>query len=93
MKLWFENSEGIRSQIADCTTWTEVCDAIDEFIDQCNEDKPANKRFISHYKRVWQENGMTKIDVGSWSEFFYWENTIESLTMNKDNEAKFEYEQ
>ena len=73
MTLWFENSQGIKRQICDCTTWTEVCDSIDEFIDQCNENKPADKRFVSYYKRVWKEDGMTKIDVGSHTEFFYWE--------------------
>ena len=73
MTLWFENSQGIKRQICDCTTWTEVCDSIDEFIDQCNENKPANKRFVSYYKRVWESDGMTKIDVGSHTEFFYWE--------------------
>ena len=73
MKLWFENSQGIKREIADCQDWTEVCDAIDNFIDRCNENKPADKRFTSYYKRMWEENGMTTIDVGSWGEFFYWE--------------------
>ena len=73
MTLWFQNSEGKRRQIADCATWTEVCDAIDIFIDQCNENKPADKRFVSYYKRVWESEGMTEIDVGSHTEFFYWE--------------------
>lgn len=73
MTLWFQNSQGIKRQICDCANWTEVCDSIDEFIDQKNECKPANKRFVSYYKRVWEEDGMTKIDVGSHTEFFYWE--------------------
>jgi len=72
-KLWFQNSEGQERIIADCASWTEVNDAIDDFIDTCNENKSADKRFVSYYKRVWKEDGRTKIDVGSWSEFFYWE--------------------
>ena len=48
-------------------------DTVRNFIDQCNENKPADKRFVSYYKRIWEEDGMTKIDVGSHTEFFYWE--------------------
>ena len=73
MTLWFENSDGKMRQIADCREWKDVCYCIDKFIEQCNENKPANKQFKSYYMRTWKENGMTKIDVGSWSEFFYWE--------------------
>ena len=76
MTLWFENSQGMMYEIGDCANWTEVCDTIDNYIDKCNENKPADQRFISYYKRIWKENGMTKIDVGSWSEFFYWEGEL-----------------
>ena len=73
MILWFENHLGIKRQIYDCETWEDVCLAINKFIEQKNEGKPEGKKFNSHYMRVWEEDGMTKIDVGSWSEFFYWE--------------------
>lgn len=73
MTLWFENSQGIKRQICDCATWYDVCRSIDEFIAQCNEHKPADRQFKSYYTRIWQEDGMTKIDVGSHTEFFYWE--------------------
>ena len=74
MKLYFENSLGIRREIADCKTWNDVCYCIDKFIEQANEHKPVNaKRFKSYYKRVWKEDNLTKIDVGSHTEFFYWE--------------------
>ena len=29
--------------------------------------------FVSYYTRVWESEGMTKIDVGSHTEFFFWE--------------------
>ena len=76
-KLIFQNSQGIERWIADCDTWPEVSDAINKFIDQCNESRPENKRFKSYYKRTWEEDGRTKIDVGSWSEFFFWEGTTD----------------
>ena len=74
MILWFENSQGIRRQIADCDTWNDVSYCIKKFIEQANENKPAGApRFKSYYTRVWEEDGMTTIDVGSHTEFFYWE--------------------
>lgn len=91
MKLWFENHLGIERQIADCDTWKDVCEMIQAFIDQCNENKPDTKRFKSYYMRVWQTpDGRTKIDVGSHTEFFYWEGKIDSIHTMKDGEAKFE---
>ena len=77
MKLWFENTNRDKNDplrrrvICDCMTWKEVNRSIDEFIQQCNEVN--NKPFKRYYTRVWKENGLTKIDVGSHSEFFYWE--------------------
>lgn len=85
-KLWFENSLGQRRVIADCNTWTEVCDAIDDFIDKLNENKPANKRFVSYYKRVWQSENQMEIDVGSWTEFFYWDKVLEVSSIGDNGE-------
>ena len=87
MTLWFENSSGVRRPICDCSTWEEVTKSIEEFIDQCNLNKHniAKERygkdydpskvvpFVSYYTRVWESEGMTKIDVGSHTEFFFWE--------------------
>ena len=74
MKLYFENHLGIRRWIADCETWADVIDCINKFIEQANENKPKGApRFKSYYTRVWEEDGLTKIDVGSHTEFFYWE--------------------
>lgn len=80
MKLWFENTNRNKEDpmrmriICDCMTWKDVNRSIDEFIQQCNEVN--NKPFKRYYTRVWEENGLTKIDVGSHSEFFYWEGKI-----------------
>lgn len=91
-KLWFQNSNQEEKLIGDYNTLTEVYDAIDDYIDKCNENKPANKRFISYYKRCWNENGRLAIDVGSWSEFFYWENQITEVTIKEDGKGEFNYE-
>ena len=88
MKLWFENSNGDRRVIKEvCDTWEDVNAAIKEFIANCNANKHkiAKERygkdydpskvvpFVSYYTRVWEEDGMTKLDVGSHTEFFFWE--------------------
>lgn len=90
-KLWFQNSEGNERIIAECKTWSEVSESIDKFIDKCNENKPKAHQFKSYYKRLWEENGRTKIDVGSWSEFFYWEAIITGATMGPDGD-ELEYD-
>ena len=72
-KLMFQNRLGIERWIADCDTWKQVNYYIDKFIEQANVGREENKRFKSYYRRIWNENGRTKIDVGSWDEFFYWE--------------------
>lgn len=74
MTLWFENSLGDMRQIAHCDNWEEVNLSIQDFIEQANAAKRSGEpRFKSYYSRTWKDEGtgMTKIDVGSWSEFFY----------------------
>ncbi len=79
MRLWFENTNRDKEDpfrmrvICDCMTWKDVDRSIDDFIQQCNETYPKAVPFKRYYTRVWKENGMTKIDVGSHTEFFYWE--------------------
>ena len=88
MKLWFENSNGERRVIKNpCDTWEDVNKAIKEFIAQCNANKHYQARerygenynpakvipFVSYYTRAYEEDGMTKLDVGSHTEFFFWE--------------------
>ena len=91
-KLLFQNSQGIERWIADCDTWDEVNKCIDLFIDQANSGRAENKRFKSYYRRMWEENNRTVIDVGSWSELFFWEKRISSVTMKEDGEAEFDYD-
>lgn len=69
--LWFENRFGDEKLIAQVNSWKDVFECINAFIDQCNENRPEDKKFKSYYTRTWEENGRTKIDVGSWNEFFY----------------------
>lgn len=74
MKLYFENRYGDRREIANCDTLDSVYKAIDKFIEDANSRKPkGSKPFKSYYIRSWEEEGFTKFDVGSHTEFFLWE--------------------
>lgn len=88
-RLWFENSNGDERVIKNTAeTWADVHQAIQEFINRCNINKhneskrrygddydPSKVReFEWLYTRCWtQEDGRTRIDVGSHTEFFIWE--------------------
>lgn len=75
MRLWFENSAGERRVIANCKNWKEINRAIDNFVAEANARKPAGVRpFRIHYIRS-QDVGdnLVQLDVGSHTEFFYWE--------------------
>ena len=62
-KVIFENSRHEEREIGTAVDIEGAYAVIDKFLDDHN--------FKSYYKRVWKENGRTKVDVGSWSEFFY----------------------
>ena len=62
-KVIFENSKKQEREIGTVIDMNGAYKIIDKFLDKHN--------FKSYYKRVWEENGRTKVDVGSWSEFFY----------------------
>ena len=70
-KLWFENHNENWREIADVIDFNDVFKEIHKFIDKCNVGRPVDKQFKIYYTRIYEENGMTKIDVGSWSEFFW----------------------
>lgn len=87
-KLWFQNRLGVEKIIADCDTWEDVSKCINLFIDQRNEGRPKDKQFKSYYMRIWEENGRTVIDVGSWSEFFFWDKVINrEAELNYDSQS------
>lgn len=71
--LYFKNSWGNRRLIAQCDNDADVIKAIHAFIAKCNERRPADNQFVIYYTRIWHENNMTCYDVGSWNEFFEWE--------------------
>lgn len=71
MKLYFENSNGVSRQIAECHDEKEVMKEIHKFIDNCNKNKPKEKQFKSYYIRTWEEDNKKWYDMGSWSELFY----------------------
>lgn len=62
-KVIFENSRHEEREIGTAVSMDDAYSVIDKFLDEHN--------FKSYYKRVWEENGRNKVDVGSWSEFFY----------------------
>lgn len=64
MKLYFENSYGERRIIAEPETEEEVYKEMNKFCEDRN--------FKIYYTRSWMTpDGLKKLDVGSWSEFFY----------------------
>lgn len=75
-KLWFSNALGERRVIAECNTFADVMTEIDKFIADANDRWPKKKPFKRYYTRIWEEDGRIKIDIGSWSEFFYTEKKI-----------------
>ena len=81
-RVWFENSRGEERVIKNTAkTWAEAYDAIKDFVDRCNQRKAVSggKPFEIYYVRTWkQEDGRTRIDVGSHTEFFIWEGDIEN---------------
>ena len=67
LKVIFQNCVGHEHEIGTAVDKKGAFRIIDKFLEEHN--------FKSYYKRVWEENGRTKVDVGSWTEFFY---TVES---------------
>lgn len=40
--------------------------------------------FVRYYTRVWEtDDGLVKYDVGSHTEFFYWEGSIDAYKENR----------
>ena len=62
-KVIFQNSRKQEREIGTAVDIEGAYKIIDKFLEEHN--------FKSYYKRVWEENGRIKVDVGSWSEFFY----------------------
>ena len=62
-KVFFENSRHEEREIGTAVSMDNAYSVIDKFLDDHN--------FKSYYKRIWEENGRIKVDVGSWSEFMY----------------------
>lgn len=70
MKLLFKNSQGEERVVAEVNSFAEANEEMDRFMEERN--------FKSYYKRVWDEDGRLKVDVGSWTEFFF----VEGLCLN-----------
>lgn len=63
-KVIFENSRHEEREISTAVDMEGAYKIIDKFLDEHN--------FKSYYKNVYEiEKGKTRVDVGSWSEFFY----------------------
>jgi len=89
-KVWFQDANGNEQVIKNTAmTWEEVDEVINIFIRRCNVNKINQAKrtygdqydeskvplFKRYYTRCWKmEDGRTKIDVGSHTEFFIWEN-------------------
>ena len=70
-RVWFENYTGERKSIASCKNEAQVLKVINSFIS--NTDDETRKNYGKYYIRTWDDNGIRCYDVGSHSEFFYWE--------------------
>lgn len=63
-KVIFENSRKEEREIGTAIDMNGAYKIIDKFL--------AEHNFKSYYKRFYEiEKGKTRVDVGSWSEFFY----------------------
>lgn len=71
-KVIFQNSRNQEREIGTAVDMDSAYRVIDKFLDE--------HKFKSYYKRAWEENGRIKVDVGSWSEFFY----IEKYEQSED---------
>lgn len=65
IKVIFKRSNGERVDLKVVNDTKEAFDVINEFLESHN--------FKSYYTRMWEEDGMIKLDVGSYTEFFYLE--------------------
>ena len=61
-RVFFFNTRGMRREIGKGRTAKKANKVIVRFLNE--------KNYKSHYWRFWEEDGCTRIDVGSWSEFF-----------------------
>lgn len=63
-KVIFENSKKQEREIGIAADMNDAYKIIDAFLDAYN--------YKSYYKNIYEiEKGKTRVDVGSWSEFFY----------------------
>lgn len=63
IKLIFQNSYGSERVIAEPLNKEECFQEINKFLDE--------HHFKSYYTRAWEEDGRIKLDVGSYTEFFF----------------------
>ena len=62
MKVYFLDSYNNKRELTEVQTKEEVWSVINKFLEERN--------YKSYYTRMWYEDNMTWIDVGSHSEFF-----------------------
>lgn len=70
-KVYFKKNEELR-EIGEASNRQEAWEIINKFLDDHN--------YKSYYARVWKSGNFYAIDVGSWSEFFYVEDSINMLS-------------
>lgn len=77
MRLIFQNSFGEERVIAEPSNRKEAFKEINKFLNDHN--------YKSYYTNIHEVDGRLRIDVGSWSEFFYLENISLKELLNNDN--------
>lgn len=71
-KVYFGNSVDKKREIGEASNRQEAWKIINKFLDDHN--------YKSYYVRVWKRENFYILDVGSWSEFFYVEDSINMLS-------------
>ena len=71
MNLIFRNSSGEERIIGNPKNREEVFDEINKFVNECNTKKIGSKPFEIYYVNMYMAENRLKLDVGSWSEFFF----------------------
>ena len=74
MKVYFLDSYDNKRELAEVQTKEEVWSVINNFLKERN--------YKSYYTRMWYEDKMTWVDVGSHSEFFLVDENIADVVFN-----------
>ena len=91
LNLIFKNHYDKERIIASPKNREEVFENIHAFVDECNKNRIDGKEFNIYYSNIYMLDSRLKIDIGSYTEFFYCELT-ENETWESVGFSNFEKE-